>query len=207
MQKITLAALLATSVLVCGAANAASSFDGFYGGAIINGHTANISNYSSSSVTTHSFSSETSYAPSLFAGYGGTFSQILYVGAEINYSNEGSKVEETLNDNNVFFVKWLNKVKATKTLGVKLGYLFTDDLMLSVKYKRGNSDVEISRLGCNGCFESSVNLDIQSVALGMDYNLTKNVFATLELGKTTLTQSTPTSNEFYNLGAGLGYRF
>jgi hypothetical protein len=62
-----------------------------------------------------------------------------------------------------------------------------------------------SCVAANG--SGSVNADIQTLALGVDYNLTKNVFATLELGKTTLTQSTRMNEEFYNFGAGLGYRF
>jgi len=63
------------------------------------------------------------YAPSLFVGYGITLTERYHFGAEINWSNEGSKFEETLTNNNFRLGTWSNKIKTTKTLGIKLGYL------------------------------------------------------------------------------------
>ena len=208
---------LASSVLICGAANAASSFDGFYAGAILNGHTASISDFRDASNELFTHTSDTNYSPSLYAGYGATILNNIYLGAELNFSQEGVKYTSTeyrLNGS-----RSLSKVKqeTTKTLGFKLGYLFTENLLTSIKYKRGDSDASAShtlcdKSGCvaNGSVSANGALDVQTIALGVDYKIASNIFATVEIGKTTPTSPNIAERgnpAFYNFGAGLGYRF
>jgi hypothetical protein len=187
MQKNTLAMMLASSVLVCGAANAASSFDGFYGGAGLSKTEMSYSIQNQNNSSVHSAYSVTNYSPTLLLGYSFKTVYGVFIAPEIEaYQSIGDSVYSVYDHGNKVR-DWRAKFGLTKMLNIKVGGQVLHNLDVYGKFIRGNTDVSFEKLpGCAGCLSSSTNEDLKGGSIGAIYYLSNKLAVQGEYIKTAL---------------------
>jgi hypothetical protein len=202
--------LLGLLPMIVSAADEGGHFGGIYVGAAVGAYTANIPNKTDFGYT-YEYGSSTNYAPKLVVGYGGMIADKFYLGAEASISNGGANSDRTMSDASGVISKYTSTTTGSKLLSLRFGYVLSDNTLLNAKYGRGDTDYSSSVAYCpsgSTCTAGTVTRNMQSVGIGVVYNITTQVSATADISKATPVDTTLGQDiAEYSTGLGLLYKF